>query len=64
MRKSVISLFLDNMNEGGVQRATVNLARGFVALNIEVDIVLLNNTGPFIKQLPKGVSCHNDQPNY
>jgi glycosyltransferase involved in cell wall biosynthesis len=55
MRKTVISLFLDNMNEGGVQRATVNLARGFVALNIEVDIVLLNNTGPFLKQLPKGV---------
>jgi glycosyltransferase involved in cell wall biosynthesis len=55
MRKSVISLFLDNMNEGGVQRATVNLARGFIALNIEVDIVLLNHTGPFLKQLPPGV---------
>ncbi len=54
MRKPDISLFLDNLDEGGVQRAVVNLARGFIELNYEVDIVVSQNTGSFLKQLHEG----------
>lgn len=50
-----IALFLDNLEEGGVQRAIVNLARGFCNRGLNVDIVLQRVTGPFIKQVPDGV---------
>ncbi|PSN16423.1 glycosyl transferase [filamentous cyanobacterium CCT1] len=50
-----ISLFLDNLEEGGVQRAIVNLARGFLAQGLKVDIVLQRAEGPFIKQVPPSV---------
>ncbi|QZZ23414.1 glycosyltransferase [Leptothermofonsia sichuanensis E412] len=50
-----ISLFLDNLEEGGVQRAIVNLAQGFLNLGLKVDIVLQRAEGPFIKQVPDGV---------
>ncbi|MFB2894712.1 glycosyltransferase [Aerosakkonemataceae cyanobacterium BLCC-F50] len=55
MRKTDISLFLDNFKEGGVQRAILNLARGLIELNFEVDIVVYKKTGPFLKQLPEGI---------
>ncbi len=55
MRRADISLFLDNFDEGGVQRGVINLARGLIELNLEVDIVLSKNTGPFLKHLPEGV---------
>jgi glycosyltransferase involved in cell wall biosynthesis len=50
-----IALFLDNLEEGGVQRAIVNLARGFCNRGLNVDIVLQRVTGPFIKQVPDDV---------
>lgn len=52
---SRVALFLDNLEEGGVQRAIVNLARGFLNLGLGVDIVLQRAAGPFIKQVPDGV---------
>jgi glycosyltransferase involved in cell wall biosynthesis len=55
MSKPVISLFLDNFEEGGVQRAIINLTRGFIDRNIKVDIVLSKAVGPFLKQVPDGV---------
>ena len=50
-----ISLFLDNLEEGGVQRGVVNLARGFLDRGLKVDIVLQRSEGPFIQQVPDGV---------
>jgi len=49
-----VSLLLDNLEEGGVQRALINLAYGFVKQGLEVDIVLQQAKGPFLHQIPKG----------
>lgn len=54
-----ISLFLDNLEEGGVQRSIVNLARGFLSQGLKVDIILQRAEGPFIKQVPSGVKIVN-----
>lgn len=52
MRRVDISLFLDNFEEGGVQRAFLNLAKSFIARNFEVDLVLLKVEGSFLDQIP------------
>jgi glycosyltransferase involved in cell wall biosynthesis len=42
-----LSLFCDDLEGGGVQRMTVNLANHLVAEAFEVDLLLARNEGPF-----------------
>lgn len=51
-----VSLFLHNLEEGGVQRAIINLADGFLEQGLRVDIVLQRAEGPFLQQVPDGAS--------
>lgn len=55
----LVSFYLPNLNEGGVQRMVVNLARGFIEQGIKVDIVLDRVVGPFVEKLPPGARIIN-----
>jgi glycosyltransferase involved in cell wall biosynthesis len=58
-KNTLVTLFLANLKGGGIQRATVDLAYGFVKQGLKVDIILSKATGPFIKQVPRGVQIIN-----
>jgi glycosyltransferase involved in cell wall biosynthesis len=51
-----IALFLPNLETGGAERAMTTLANGFVGLGLEVDLLLLQASGPFLKQLASAVN--------
>jgi glycosyltransferase involved in cell wall biosynthesis len=51
-----VALFLPSLAGGGAERVTVNLALGLLARGIEVDLVLVEKSGPFLAVLPPGVT--------
>ena len=55
MDKSRISFFLLSMNGGGAERVCLNLASGFLARGLNVDLVLVQAAGPFMNDLPPGL---------
>jgi len=52
MYKKKMSIFLPGLYGGGAERILLNLAEGFTARGILVDIVLAQNEGEFTKQIP------------
>jgi glycosyltransferase involved in cell wall biosynthesis len=52
---SRVAFFLSSLNGGGVQRVMLNLARGLIARNVNVDLVLASCTGELLKQVPAEV---------
>lgn len=51
-----ISFYSDSMGNGGAQRTIANLATGFSEKGYIVNLLLLNEAGPYLKQLPSSVS--------
>ena len=51
-----IAFFLPDMEFGGVERITINLARGLVEAGLQVDMVLARAGGAYMDQIPKGVN--------
>ena len=54
-----ICLLLPNLSGGGAQRVLTNLANNFVNHNVSVDLVLVNNKGPYLKSIDKRVNIIN-----
>jgi len=54
-RDILISFFLPSLHGGGAERVIVNLAKGFSAKKIHVDLVLAKAEGPYLVELPKEV---------
>ncbi len=50
-----IAIYLPSLIGGGVQRVCLNLAREFVRLGLEVDLVVANAEGHLLKQIPSQV---------
>lgn len=50
-----IALFLPDLEIGGVERAMLNLASGFQASGLEVDLVLTRASGGYLTRVPPGV---------
>jgi glycosyltransferase involved in cell wall biosynthesis len=46
-----IAIFLMDLGGGGAERVMINLARGFVDLGLEVELVLVKAEGPYLSQL-------------
>lgn len=51
-----IAIFLPNLNGGGAERISVNLANGLSSRGYVVDMVLLGATGPFLDALDPAVN--------
>ena len=56
MPKQKISLFLPNLSGGGAQKVIVMLANNFVKRGLDVDLVLVNKSGPYLKNVNKYVN--------
>jgi glycosyltransferase involved in cell wall biosynthesis len=50
-----LALFLPGLEGGGAERIMLNLARGFVAQGLKVDLVLVRAEGPYLSQVPPQV---------
>ena len=50
-----VAIFLPALDGGGAERVMLNLARGFVAQGIKVDLVLVRAAGPYLSQVPSQV---------
>jgi len=47
-----VAIFLTDLRGGGAERVMLNLAYGFIARGVEVELVLVNLEGPYLAQLP------------
>ncbi|MFB4205561.1 Glycosyltransferase Gtf1 [wastewater metagenome] len=54
-RRPDLALLLPSLAAGGVGRMTLNLAAGFVARGLRVDLVLCRPEGPYMDAIPDGV---------
>ncbi|MDH5570288.1 MAG: glycosyltransferase [Gammaproteobacteria bacterium] len=54
-----LALFVPALRGGGAQRVMLILAARFVELNLQVDLVLSNATGPYLDEVPSGVRVIN-----
>ena len=52
--QTLVSFYLPNLSEGGVQRMVINLAHGLLEQGIKVDLVIDRLEGPFVEQIPSG----------
>jgi len=50
-----VALFLPSLGGGGAERVMVNLARGFAARGLDVDLVLVRAEGPYLADVPDAV---------
>ncbi|MGF1493516.1 MAG: glycosyltransferase [Microcoleaceae cyanobacterium] len=58
-----IAIFLTSLDGGGAERSMVNLMRGLVAQNVQVDLVLVKREGPYLRLVPPQVRIIDfDQP--
>jgi glycosyltransferase involved in cell wall biosynthesis len=53
-----ITLVLPDLIAGGAQRIVLNLAKGFIENNYEVDLVLITNKGNFFNKIPHKVNLY------
>jgi hypothetical protein len=50
-----IAIFINHLNQGGVQRVVISLVKGFIDHKIKVDMVLLNAKGVYLNKIPSQV---------
>jgi glycosyltransferase involved in cell wall biosynthesis len=50
-----IALFIRSLYEGGAERVMLNLARGFMKQDLNVDLVLVKAEGGYMNQIPPGI---------
>jgi glycosyltransferase involved in cell wall biosynthesis len=55
-RSKQIAFFLPDMEFGGVERVTINLAAGLAGAGIKVDLVLANASGAYLQKVPQHVN--------
>ncbi len=55
MSKRQVAVLISNLEGGGAERVTVNLLKGFSPDLFELELVLINATGPFLSQVPEYV---------
>jgi len=55
-QKRRVTTFLSNLEGGGAERVTVNLLKGFSPELFDLDLVLVDATGPFLAQVPEYVN--------
>ena len=60
---SKIAIFLTALDGGGAERVMLNLARGFVASGMDVDLLLVKAEGVYTSQIPEGVKVIDFQQN-
>ena len=51
-----VALFIPSLAGGGAERVMLNLARGFAAQGIEVDLVLAKAEGPYLAEVPPQIN--------
>jgi glycosyltransferase involved in cell wall biosynthesis len=60
---SKIAIFLTALDGGGAERVMLNLAKGFIELGMEVDLVLVKAEGAYLSQITPKVRLVNLQQN-
>jgi glycosyltransferase involved in cell wall biosynthesis len=55
MSERRIAFFLPTLAGGGAERVALNLLKGMVERDIQLDLVLADATGPYLDQVPTGV---------
>jgi hypothetical protein len=50
-----IALYLPNLESGGAERVTLNLAQAFVKHGYQVDLLLVRGEGEFLDQVPPDI---------
>ena len=50
-----VALFVASLRGGGAERIIVNLAKGFAAQGLEVDLLLAQVEGPYLNEIPETV---------
>ncbi|MGA7952684.1 MAG: glycosyltransferase [Gloeobacterales cyanobacterium] len=50
-----IAIFIRSLYEGGAERVMLNLARGFIKQDFNVDLVLVKAEGAYLTQVPPGI---------
>lgn len=56
MDKFKIAIFIQSLSIGGAERMALNLVKGLVQHNIQVDLLLANRTGEFLSEVPAQVT--------
>jgi ActR/RegA family two-component response regulator len=56
MSRPTIAMFLPLLEVGGAERAFLRLARGFTQRGYQVDLVLANQSGSLIREVPAEVN--------
>lgn len=51
-KKKLVSFFLPSLQGGGAEKVTLNIIKGFLEQGHQVDLVLAQTTGPFLKDVP------------
>jgi len=59
----LILFILPNFSGGGAERVFVNLINGLYLEKINVEIIVFNDDGPLISNIPENVTIHNLQRN-
>lgn len=54
-----IAFFLPALYDGGAERVTVNLLKGMLEKDVQLDLVLASADGPYLSQVPKQVRLVN-----
>ena len=55
--KTRLGIFLPFLHQGGVERAMLNLAEGFIGRQVEVDLIVATRAeGPYVSQIPNGIA--------
>jgi glycosyltransferase involved in cell wall biosynthesis len=53
------AMFISNLQGGGIQRMTLNLAEGLLGHGVRVDLVLVQANGPLSSEIPVGCRVFN-----
>ncbi|GAB4529538.1 MAG: glycosyltransferase [Pleurocapsa sp.] len=59
MSKPRIAFFLPTLHGGGAERVSINLLKGMLPYELDLDLVLGSAEGPYLDQIPKGVNTIN-----
>ncbi|AWL10330.1 CDP-glycerol glycerophosphotransferase [Aquirufa nivalisilvae] len=56
MRNKTITIFIPNLEGGGAERVIASLANEFVDKGFKVDLLLVNATGPYLREIDEKVN--------